>query len=110
LQVSRLTGCNGTLEEIAPTTTAGPRPPSRCPNKLVQSDAPQGHVDAQSPIMLRIFKEEAKLEVWKQKDSGRYDLATSYDICKWSGRARAEVHRRRPAGAGRVLHGRDRTR
>jgi murein L,D-transpeptidase YafK len=39
-----------------------------------------------SPIMLRIFKEEGKLEVWKQKDTGRYALATSYDICKWSGK------------------------
>jgi murein L,D-transpeptidase YafK len=36
--------------------------------------------------MIRIFKEEAKLEVWKQKSSGRYDLAASYDICKWSGK------------------------
>ena len=39
-----------------------------------------------SPIMIRIFKEEAVLEVWKQKDNGRYDLAATYDICKWSGR------------------------
>jgi len=39
-----------------------------------------------SPIMVRIFKEESKLEIWKQKDNGRYDLAASYDICKWSGR------------------------
>ncbi len=38
-----------------------------------------------APIMARIFKEEGKLEIWKQKRSGRYDLIASYDICKWSG-------------------------
>src|SRR5690606_3509136 len=38
-----------------------------------------------SPIMVRIFKEEGVLEVWKQKDNGRYDLLAYYDICKWSG-------------------------
>ena len=39
-----------------------------------------------SPIMARIFKEEGKLEIWKQKTNGRYDLIASYDICKWSGK------------------------
>ena len=36
--------------------------------------------------MARIFKEEGKLEIWKQKTNGRYDLIASYDICKWSGK------------------------
>ena len=35
--------------------------------------------------MVRIFKEEAVLEVWKQKDTGRYDLVKTYEICQWSG-------------------------
>ena len=39
-----------------------------------------------SPIMMRIFKEEGVLEVWKQKTNGRYGLAASYPICKWSGK------------------------
>jgi murein L,D-transpeptidase YafK len=39
-----------------------------------------------SPVMARIFKEEGKLEVWKQKDNGRYDIIASYDICKFSGK------------------------
>ena len=38
-----------------------------------------------SPVMARIFKDEGKLEIWKQKNSGRYDLIADYDICKWSG-------------------------
>ena len=38
-----------------------------------------------SPVMMRIFKEEAVLEVWKRKDTGRYALVKSYEICKYSG-------------------------
>lgn len=38
-----------------------------------------------SPIMMRIFKQEDTLEVWKRKDTGRYDLVKSYNICKYSG-------------------------
>jgi murein L,D-transpeptidase YafK len=39
-----------------------------------------------SPVMARIFKEEGKLEIWKAKTNGRYDMIASYDICKWSGK------------------------
>lgn len=38
-----------------------------------------------SPVMMRIFKEEAELEVWKQRSDGRYALLKTYDICKYSG-------------------------
>ena len=41
-------------------------------------------VDA--PVLMRIFKEESTLEVWKQKADGRYALLKKYDICKYSGR------------------------
>jgi murein L,D-transpeptidase YafK len=39
-----------------------------------------------APDMARIFKEEGKVEIWKQKTNGRYDVIASYDICKWSGK------------------------
>jgi murein L,D-transpeptidase YafK len=39
-----------------------------------------------SPVMIRLFKEESKLEVWKQRNDGRYALLKTYDICKWSGK------------------------
>ncbi len=38
------------------------------------------------PVMMRIFKKEGVLEVWKKKTTGRYALLKSYDICKWSGK------------------------
>lgn len=78
-----LAGCTGSsLEDIAPHSTAKATRP--LPAAVVQSIRAKG-MSVQSPIMLRIFKEEAVLEVWKQKDNGRYDIAATYDICKWSG-------------------------
>jgi murein L,D-transpeptidase YafK len=34
---------------------------------------------------VRIFKEEAELEVWKEDKSGRFALLRTYPICRWSG-------------------------
>ena len=42
-------------------------------------------MEKESPILMRIFKEEAELEVWKQDDSGRFALLRTYPICRWSG-------------------------
>lgn len=37
------------------------------------------------PILVRIFKEESELEVWKQDRSGQMALLKTYPICRWSG-------------------------
>ena len=37
------------------------------------------------PILIRIFKEESELEVWKQDTTGRFELLKVYPICRWSG-------------------------
>ncbi|MDQ2081736.1 murein L,D-transpeptidase family protein [Xanthobacteraceae bacterium Astr-EGSB] len=39
----------------------------------------------ESPILVRIFKEEAELEVWKQDANGQFALLKTYPICRWSG-------------------------
>lgn len=39
----------------------------------------------EAPIFVRIFKEESELEVWKQRDDGRFYHFKSYPICNWSG-------------------------
>jgi len=38
-----------------------------------------------APILVRIFKQEAELEIWKQKDGGRFHLFKTYPICNYSG-------------------------
>ncbi|GAB4510993.1 MAG: hypothetical protein Tsb0019_06000 [Roseibium sp.] len=43
------------------------------------------NMSSTSPIMIRIFKEESALEVWKQARSGKYKLLEEFEICKWSG-------------------------
>jgi murein L,D-transpeptidase YafK len=38
-----------------------------------------------SPLLMRIFKEEAELEVWKQDTTGRFEILKIFPICRWSG-------------------------
>jgi len=38
-----------------------------------------------SPVFVRVFKEESELEVWKQRDDGRFYHFRTYPICNWSG-------------------------
>lgn len=37
-----------------------------------------------APILIRVFKTESELEIWKQKD-GAFVLFATYPICHWSG-------------------------
>lgn len=37
------------------------------------------------PILVRLFKKEAELEVWKQAADGQYALLRTMPICRWSG-------------------------
>jgi murein L,D-transpeptidase YafK len=43
------------------------------------------NMEKESPILVRIFKEEAELEVWKQDNTGLFALLRNYPICRWSG-------------------------
>lgn len=36
-------------------------------------------------VLIRIFKSEAELEIWMQKDGGIYERFATYPICNWSG-------------------------
>lgn len=93
-----LAGCGETLEDIAPKAER------QLPAHIVQTMKAKG-MSKGSPIMMRIFKEEGVLEVWKQKHNGRYEKVTSYDICKWSGKLGpkyTEGDRQAPEGFYRV--------
>ena len=39
----------------------------------------------ESPILVRIFKQESELEVWKEDKTGHFALLKTYPICRWSG-------------------------
>jgi murein L,D-transpeptidase YafK len=44
------------------------------------------NMDRAAPILIRIYKEESTLEVWKQDRTGRFALLNAYPICKFSGK------------------------
>jgi len=52
----------------------------------------QKRMPKHSPILVRIFKEEAELEVWKQDITGRFQLLKIYPICRWSGDLGPKLH------------------
>jgi murein L,D-transpeptidase YafK len=49
------------------------------------------NMDRQAPILIRIYKEERALEVWKQDRTGRFIPLASYPICKFSGKLGPKV-------------------
>jgi len=54
------------------------------PERLV-AEIQKKDMETQSPILVRLFKQESELEVWKQNRAGQYDLLKTYPICRWSG-------------------------
>jgi murein L,D-transpeptidase YafK len=43
------------------------------------------NMDRGAPILIRIYKEENTLEVWKRDRTGKFALLSAYPICKYSG-------------------------
>jgi murein L,D-transpeptidase YafK len=43
------------------------------------------------PILIRSYKKESELEVWKRKADGRYTLLKTYPMCRWSGQLGPKV-------------------
>jgi murein L,D-transpeptidase YafK len=41
--------------------------------------------DADSPVLIRIFKESKELELWRKARNGKYALVHTYPICAYSG-------------------------
>jgi murein L,D-transpeptidase YafK len=75
-----LASCNG--DDISLANNAKANQP--VPPKLV-ADMTAKDMDLQSPILVRLYKQEAELEIWKQDRSGRFALLKTYPICRWSG-------------------------
>jgi murein L,D-transpeptidase YafK len=75
-----MAGCNS--DEIALATNAKANQPVS--PKLIAA-MNEKDMDLQSPILVRLFKTEAELEVWKQDRSGKFALLKTYPICRWSG-------------------------
>jgi murein L,D-transpeptidase YafK len=51
----------------------------------MRAELSQKNMPIESPMLVRLFKQEAELEVWKQDAAGRFELLKTYPICRWSG-------------------------
>ena len=75
-----LSGCD--TDSVSPVSSARAMAPLS--NEMLAL-LEQKNMPKDSPMLVRIFKEEAELEVWKQDSSGQYALLKTYPICRWSG-------------------------
>ena len=48
-------------------------------------------MQASDPILLRSYKKESELEVWKMAGDGKYVLLKTFPICRWSGQLGPKV-------------------
>ena len=78
--VASLTGCSSPRYKTEPVVRTGT---VRTPT-LRQMESLD--MDRAAPILIRIYKEENTLEVWKQDRTGKFGLLKSYPICKFSGK------------------------
>ena len=75
-----LAGCNtDSLTTVSSERALRPLSPE------MTRDLEKKNMPKESPILVRLFKEESELEVWKQDTTGRFALLKTYPICRWSG-------------------------
>ena len=80
-----LAGCN---EDLG--TASGYRAYSPIPDDTLKLIEAKGSAKS-SPILIRAFKKEAELEVWKLKADGRYTHLKTFPMCRWSGQLGPKV-------------------
>ena len=88
-----LTACND--QYAGSTRSLSPIPP-----KTMALMAEKG-MSKSDPILVRAYKKESELEVWKKGNDGRYALLKTFPICRWSGQLgpkRREGDRQAPEG------------
>jgi murein L,D-transpeptidase YafK len=81
-----LTPCLGEDSKPLPAKATKELPPELL-SLLRQKKMPK-----HSPILVRIFKEEAELEVWKQDATGHFQIVKIFPICRWSGDLGPKLH------------------
>lgn len=91
LMALALAGCNDALEttsvDLSKVKNKVEQP---LPNSILAEMKAKG-MDRNSPIMMRIFKEEGALEIWKARTDNRFEKIAGYQICAWSGRLGPKV-------------------
>lgn len=73
-----LAGCEES--ELAPNAKASASVP---PETLALME--QKGTSPNAPVLIRTYKKESELEIWKMKSDGRYALLKTFPMCRWSG-------------------------
>jgi murein L,D-transpeptidase YafK len=74
-----LAGCVSSVLDVD-TKASQPIPAS------LVADMKRRSMKPSDPIVVRIFKQESELEIWKRDRSGKYALLKTYPMCRWSGK------------------------
>ena len=88
-----LSGCEGRDDRFARSHAPIPS------NTLALFD--EAGTTKTAPVLIRTYKKEAELEIWKMKADGRYAHIKTFPMCRWSGQLgpkRREGDRQVPEG------------
>lgn len=102
LNAAILSGCVGTTLDLAERGSV------TIPAKVI-TDMREKGMSSQAPVLVRIFKKESELELWKLDRTGKYALLRTYPMCRWSGQLgpkKLEGDRQAPEGFYEVNYGR----
>jgi murein L,D-transpeptidase YafK len=80
-----LAACND--ESYLPRNSRHYVPISQETQALMQQKGMKTH----APILMRAYKQESALEVWKQTAEGKFALLKTYPMCRWSGQLGPKV-------------------
>lgn len=79
-----------TLSSCTQQTYRSARDLAPIPAKTLKLMSDRG-LDPGAPIIMRSFKKEAEIEVWKLGRDGKYALLKAYPMCRWSGQLGPKV-------------------
>jgi murein L,D-transpeptidase YafK len=79
-------GCEDQFSVVGPSSRAQTPIPDKT---LAKMDALG--TSANAPMLIRTYKQEAELEIWKQKSDGQYALLRTFPMCRWSGQLGPKV-------------------
>lgn len=90
LMATALAGCNDTIDTAVDLSHVKNKTEQPLPARLI-AEMQAKNMPRNSPIMIRVFKEEGKMEIWKARADNRFEKITAYDICAWSGKLGPKV-------------------
>lgn len=97
-----LTGCVGGIDY------GDDRGNAPIPAKLL-AEMRQNSMSKKDAVLVRIFKQESELELWKKDNTGKFALLKTYPMCRWSGKLgpkKTQGDRQAPEGFYNVNAGR----